>query len=60
MNLNIPCSLLGVHLCFREVFEIEFCDVLQLAAGSSFSGREIPIMLVSEKAFAVFEFLYSG
>ena len=39
LKLKISHSLLRGLLGFREVFEIEFCDTPQLAAGSFISSR---------------------
>ena len=37
IELEHSHSSLCVRLCSREVFEVEFCDVTQLAAGTSFA-----------------------
>ena len=41
-NLNIPRSMLGVRLCFREVFEIKFWDAPQRAGESFIAERFRP------------------
>ena len=45
LNLNIPRSWLRGSPLFREVFEIDFCDTPQLAAGSFiFELRRQPLL----------------